>query len=565
VSGRGVETLAQLPAARSMAVSDSTPGQRCNTLYRAAVTMSKETPDGDSGGEGGELTTFLLLLVPAGLIFLICSAVIGLSDVAASAAAMVGALTTAAGVSFFKSRANARPMLASDQASIVEMMALCRRLGAGLFGEVPVAKNPRRLHRPVVNPTGSGALLAAVEHGRFVQVHAAQDPNYGVELRLTLAADGGRWWPRSTQGEVDPTRTFWSTPPVAIGDYAFGRRVRAYGPDDYVLAAMTFKIRQAILEGMTDSWSNVELRMDPAIIRLTSRPWLDVRVPDQSLAANLRVTISTYADVLGQLSLAAEAVLPGLLDNAASDPVPGVRLRSVELLVSKHSDQESTRRLCNAALGDSDPGVRLAAAIFVRGESGWATLTAIVEAESQSPDLRLKAAKHLVALYPEDRSWPEIERVLLSAETALRGSIIRAMAGSQSGWIVPRLCALAKRCPPDVCEVIIESLWKNPQTCIEDALVALLARPELPVLQAAIRALGEVGTIRAIAPLLDLAQNDRLGDAVRAALAKIQDRTHAGEAGRLSLETASVQAGALSLTAGEGSIEVAHPIKSRPH
>ena len=89
----------------------------------------------------------------------------------------------------------------------------------------------------------------------------------------------------------------------------------------------------------------------------------------------------------------------------------------------------------------------------------------------------------------------------------------------------------------------------------EQTLLRLLAREAAEVRAAAARALGQVGTVRAVEPLLALTEgllaSPSVKQAAREAVASIQSRLGDAEAGRLSLAAPAEREGALSLSGDE--------------
>jgi HEAT repeat protein len=130
------------------------------------------------------------------------------------------------------------------------------------------------------------------------------------------------------------------------------------------------------------------------------------------------------------------------------------------------------------------------------------------------------------------------------------------------GRLIERLCDFARRSSPGDCELIIRMLSGNDSPCVEEMLIALVASADLIVAGAAIETLGLVGTAAAIAPLADRFSDPFLGEPARAALKQVRARTgagKAGETGRVSLAPSDAQAGAVSVVADEGELELLPP------
>jgi len=87
--------------------------------------------------------------------------------------------------------------------------------------------------------------------------------------------------------------------------------------------------------------------------------------------------------------------------------------------------------------------------------------------------------------------------------------------------------------------------------------LAVLGHEDQTVGLAALKALGEIGTQKALPALFDLESDARLGEAATASLRQIQARERIGGAGRLSLAAPAPQAGAVSLAESAGALELA--------
>jgi hypothetical protein len=149
----------------------------------------------------------------------------------------------------------------------------------------------------------------------------------------------------------------------------------------------------------------------------------------------------------------------------------------------------------------------------------------------------------------------------------LRRNIFRTVAESKNPELIDLLCDFARRASPGDCELIIRLLSSNDSPCVEEMLIALVASADLIVAGAAIETLGLVGTARAIAPLADRFSDPFLGEPARASLKQIRARTgagKAGEAGRISLAPSEAQAGAVSVVAVEGELELLPPDLKSP-
>jgi hypothetical protein len=123
------------------------------------------------------------------------------------------------------------------------------------------------------------------------------------------------------------------------------------------------------------------------------------------------------------------------------------------------------------------------------------------------------------------------------------------------------LDALVERWPDSEPVEIVRALVALQVSESEPALVAALGLEPAPVRRAAAVALGDVGTLAAVDPLLRSAEglltSRALKEAAREAVRKIQGRAGPAETGRLSLAAGTEGEGALSLAPDGGALAVA--------
>ena len=135
---------------------------------------------------------------------------------------------------------------------------------------------------------------------------------------------------------------------------------------------------------------------------------------------------------------------------------------------------------------------------------------------------------------------------------------LKAAATSGDAALVNLVCNLIKRGRFERCERIVQWLASSKADCIEPALLDLIATGQSASALPALEAIAATGTERSVGALLGLL-GGRFGMAARAALAQIQARTHAVDAGRLSIAPQGAESGAVSLAGNQGEIEVLPP------
>jgi len=91
----------------------------------------------------------------------------------------------------------------------------------------------------------------------------------------------------------------------------------------------------------------------------------------------------------------------------------------------------------------------------------------------------------------------------------------------------------------------------------------LLAREQVEVRRAAAEALGKLGTVRAVEPLLEVFRTGGGAAAARDAVRQIQSRIEGADRGGLSLAPAAADDGALSVAPAGGELSLAGPDKKR--
>jgi hypothetical protein len=297
---------------------------------------------------------------------------------------------------------------------------------------------------------------------------------------------------------------------LLVGDGALDGLVAARGPEDSVRALLDRDARNALrslINGL--QW---EQASDAAGI---VRQWGEIKDGNICLELVGSAACSTAGEVVQRvrelLDLAARFKsrprARALCENAISDPQARVRLFNLMTLVGLDRESEESKRAVEGALKDDDPELRFFAATLERGERALAVLQELAAGADTPPHLRCAAVCRLVDEYPE----PEVAEVLAASEPAL--------------------------------------------------LALLLEHDSQHVCLAAAGALGKMGSVRAVEPLLLSAQRPHahatLKDAARDSVRRIQARLVDAGAGRLSVTAPAQEAGALSIADGAGVLSIA--------
>jgi hypothetical protein len=312
--------------------------------------------------------------------------------------------------------------------------------------------------------------------------------------------------------ERDEVRRDWTRVQIAGPvDQRLSATFRAAGPGDVAVGDPAFDDRlelqgpELTLRAAMDQATRAELRrlmsegvtLEKGVLSCAVRGRL-ARNPREFFGEAdepaLAARIQHMLAVMARLQIAPNRIPESLAHNAKADPVAGVRLKNLRVLADHFAAGAETQEAALAALEDSDLAVRIAGAVMLGGNAGRATLEAIASSD---------------------------------ADDALR-------AGA---WAV-----LAK--------------WGAPGA--ERALLQFAESGSPAARVAAVRALGESGSIDAVAPLLEHAKGllGEVHEAARDAVKAIQARQgHAG-AGQLSVASSGATGG-LSLTPAGGDLAVA--------
>lgn len=376
-----------------------------------------------------------------------------------------------------------------------------------------------------------------------------------AQEKTTLYAGGDGEIPRTLSLEKSALRRLGDLVPsrdARIGDAEFDRFVQLPQLDEYVCAALSHEARTLLLQLLRQGG---EVREGVL--------WL----VDQAGSDHDQGWLEQQLDALALLG-AELSVLPSTLHrrlalNARTDPSPGVRLTNLRFLSrpSQHTSAELLRNTARALLGDPDVDVRSLAACQL-GAEGFPALRAIANDRSLDAAPRVTAlealgqadAPGLLPLLGELLSQPGSPELLVAVLTgvatlqlgSLRDAVltcsksphdsVRAAAARTLGKLVAAPVLLT---PADSRAAMEQRLWQ------------LLADPSDEVQLASAEALGEVGSVRAVEPLLELTRGllgrGALRQAARAAITQIQSRLGNVDAGRVSLADAALE-GAVALS-----------------
>jgi len=301
---------------------------------------------------------------------------------------------------------------------------------------------------------------------------------------------------------VRPQAMYQFTHEIEIGDAPFDGEFAIDGPARLVAALLDEGTRRLLsrlsLAGRLDL-SQGEIRMD---------------LPDPYLSQTLPLLLD-----LGKRLAEPLDVTRRLAENARQDPVAGVRLHNLLVLLRELPGDPVTAEALRA--GRTDPSL----------------------------DVRLRLAKQM---------GPEGRVILRELAEGLENDAVSAEAVSALGRALPiedtttilghasgrRLFRTARAC--------LKNLGATGSPAAEPPLLEALRSDQGDLRVAAANALGRVGSVAAVLPLQEAAERFRLGEthhAARQAIAAIQSRLQGATPGQLSL--AGTEAGQLSLAETE--------------
>ena len=355
----------------------------------------------------------------------------------------------------------------------------------------------------------------------------------GIPTGLALRGEGG----------AAGLKKLFTGEDVQLGDPPFDAMVNVTGPEDTALAALGHQARRA-LYSLCSRESSAKVACGTVTVekpgKIRSGPEL-ARLAEEliELAHLLRVT----------------SVSEALAWNARMDAVAGSRLRNLTILARDYPGSAALAEAAASALGDSDARVKLAAARAIGGDRERDVLESLIGRSEGGPEIRVAALERLVETRPYQEVARHVALVLRSHEPKeLRAAIVAAASGRDAS-AVERLCTIAESKAPEVAAAAAASLGEIGDPRAQATLVKLLSYESaemfaVDVRQRAAVALGRLGTIEAVEPLLPLAHAVLPGavrDAARDAVRAIQSRLGEAGAGRLSVVGTPDAAAGLSL------------------
>jgi len=235
-----------------------------------------------------------------------------------------------------------------------------------------------------------------------------------------------------------------------------------------------------------------------------------------------------------------------LAENATRDPVPGVRIHNLILLIGKFPDAPETVQVLRAVRSDPSPEVRLRLAIELGTYTKGRDLLESIVADLEDDEVSARAAAFLGREQPFEKTRDILERALSRNRRQTARACLEAIGFSGDAAAVEVLAKVLEQEHGDLSPVAARALGATASPAAEPPLIQALERDHSELQMAAAEALGRVGSAAAVLPLKELADRSaETRQAARQAIAEIQSRIQGGSPGQLSL--AQAETGQLSL------------------
>lgn len=373
-----------------------------------------------------------------------------------------------------------------------------------------------------------------------------------TEEKVTFSAGGGGQIPVSLCMRQDST--FRSLGRLVhgqddkLGDVDFDQLVEVSGIDAWVCAALSEEARRQ-LETLLEKGG--EARQGLLSYECVANGSHD--------AAWLEQMLQFLSQLTRQLTVTSGSLHQRLAHNAVHDRSPGVRLQNLRFLADP-STQTPVALLASTAralLSDENDRVRLLAAMQL-GVEGTPALGQLAANARVDTALRVEALRELGT-----ESMPGLEPLLAKllgpSPPELSCAALSIIGARRLDFFAPAVVECTTSAHEQVRVAAATALTYLPSNGAEQALIRLLSDSSSEVQCASAEALGVIGTVAAVEPLLPLAE--RLGrakvrQAARGAVGRIQSRLGNAEAGSLSLADDRELDGAVALADAPAALRV---------
>jgi hypothetical protein len=240
-----------------------------------------------------------------------------------------------------------------------------------------------------------------------------------------------------------------------------------------------------------------------------------------------------------------------LAENAQKDPVAGVRLRNLVLLLEELPGDPKTVAVLRAVCSDTSPQIRLRAARELGAEGGG--VLAELAGSLQDDGASAEAISYLGRDLPLQRTREILAQALHHRHSQTARACLDALGQGGDAADVELLVSVMTGPEVDLAAAAAQALGTIASPAAEPPLILALQREQEVIQVAAADALGRLGSAAAVLPLQEAAKSSHgsaLRKATREAIAAIQSRLQGASPGQLSLAGAGI--GNLSLAQAEG-------------
>jgi hypothetical protein len=321
---------------------------------------------------------------------------------------------------------------------------------------------------------------------------------------------------------------------IEVGDEPFDSTFYIGGPLRLVCALLDAETRRRLV-GV-----NAESRLDIV------GGELQAETSDMQLAH----VLTHLVDLGGRFSHSRD-VTRRLTRNARQDPVAGVRLQNLLLLVRESPGNPRVVKALRRACSDSSPKVRLWAAREL-GAEGRDVLMQLAGSEADD-DCSAQAVSALGLELPFERTKAILVQALRGRHIQTARACLEALGRSGTAAAVDDLAEVMAREKGELAVAAAQVLGMTGSAAAEPPLIQALRHEKAEVQVAAAIGLGRLGSAAAVLPLEEAAERSprdhEIGRATRQAVAEIQSRLQGASRGQLSL--AETKVGQLSLAQAE--------------
>ncbi|HWM90134.1 MAG TPA: HEAT repeat domain-containing protein [Thermoanaerobaculia bacterium] len=352
-------------------------------------------------------------------------------------------------------------------------------------------------------------------------------------------------WPPELQSVSIRPESVVRPAELKIGDRRFDDIFLLGGPSNLLLALLDAETRRLLfhvsLDGKLDI-SRGELRL--------------VQMPDEKVPYALPLLLD-----IGR-RFAQPMDIPLRLAENAQDPVRGVRLQNLRILIREFPDHPATAEALRKACSDPRPEIRLLAAreVGAEGRGIFLELAEGLEVDAVSAE----AVSALDRELPFERTKFILDRALITGRLQTARACLAVLGRSGTAAAVDTLAEVLVKEGKGLAAAAAQVLGAIGSPAAEPSLILALQSERVDLRVAAANALRRVGSSAAVLPLKEAAErswlNLEIRIATRQAIAEIQSRLQGASPGQLSL--AQAEAGQLSLAtdpAGQLSLQPTEP------